>query len=322
MLHIAIRSTNSVRPGVWWPAGASFALDFTRGKAMLAQASIGFSGAVSVARSTSKYALGSNGLYFPFSPGTAALTGAGLSIEPAATNLCVDSQDLTQASWFRSAVSLSGGIDDPAGGNQAMRIIETSSAAQLSKSMTVSAGASYTLSRIVRRGNFDWLRFTVGDPVFSNAAYGWFNLAAGTLGNASTVGGGYAFSSRRLTPIGNGYSLVSVTLTVPSAPLNFSLTSAAGNGSTVRADVGSGAGVNGFYDHWNTQFEAGAGTSPILAGAAPTSRGADTLSLPLLPNSGTMTLTFDDAGTQTIMLPSALPTAFNRSVITGLVVMP
>lgn len=104
----------------------------------------------------------------------------------------------------RSGLGVAGGYPDPAGGNTAFRVTKASPSAALSRTATtaVTPGATYTLSRIARRANFDSLRLTIGDASFVNTTYLWFDLSTNTLGNLSTGGTGFGLVSRSIKGLG------------------------------------------------------------------------------------------------------------------------
>ena len=315
MLAISMQSLQAGGQILAWPNNIGFALDFENRRALHNRLNIPLAGSFTLTRASTKYALRRNGTYELFSADTAAITDLGLSLEPAATNLCTASSDLEQAVWHKTAVTVTTGIADPAGGTAAMRVTESAGNAALARvTIPVTSGQTYTLTRIVRRGNCDWVRLIVGDSAFSNSILAWFNLADFTAGSMVNTGAGYGAISRTIKPIGLGYALVSLTFAPPAA-VNAGITTASADGTTTRANIGNGAGIGTSYEHWNTQLEAGTGSSPIVAGGAAVSRAADSLALPLAPTTGNLALRFDDGTTQTVSLAAALPANFNRSVI-------
>lgn len=316
MLAISMQSLQAGGQILAWPNNIGFALDFENRRALHNRLNIPLAGSFTLTRASTKYALRRNGTYELFAADTAAITDLGLSLEPAATNLCTASSDLEQAVWHKTAVVVTTGIADPAGSTTAMRVTESAGNAALARvTIPVTSGQTYTLTRIVRRGNCDWVRLIVGDSAFSNSILAWFNLADFTAGSMVNTGAGYGAISRSIKPIGLGYALVSLTFAPPAAAVNAGITTASADGTTTRANIGNGAGIGTSYEHWNTQLEAGTASSPIVAGAAAVSRAADGLALPLAPSTGNLALRFDDGTTQTVSLAVALPASFNRSVI-------
>lgn len=73
--------------GVWWPAGARYAADFINGRYMRDGAPITEASALTLTRSSGKWAPDQGGVWHYFGPNTLARTNAGALIEPAGTNL-------------------------------------------------------------------------------------------------------------------------------------------------------------------------------------------------------------------------------------------
>lgn len=316
MLAISMQSLQAGGQILAWPNNTGFALDFENRRALHNRLHIPLAGSFALTRASAKYALRRNGIYELFAADAAAITDLGLSLEPAASNLCTWSSDLEQATWHKTAVAMATGIADPAGGASAIRVTESATNASLSRiTIPVTSGQTYTLTRIVRRGNCDWIRLIVGDSAFANSILAWFNLADFTTGSMVNTGAGYGAISRAIKPIGLGYALVSLTFAPPATAVNAGITTASADGTTTRANIGNGAGIGTSYEHWNTQLEAGAASSPIIVGTAAVSRAADSLTLPLAPATGNLALRFDDGTTQTVSLASALPASFNRTLI-------
>lgn len=306
----------------WWPAGASFAVDFAQGRAMNGGLTLPLAAAFGVSRATAKLVLGVDGLYRIVAVDTPALGQGGLWLEPATTNLCLYANDPGRSAWFRNAITVTDSIG-PTDSSPASQITETGATAVLSRqAITVSSGTAYSLSRIVRRGNFDWLRLTVGDPSFTNAIMAWFNLTSATPGSATLAGSGFGLTGQSIRPLARNYCLITISFVAPTTQLNFALTSAASNASITRADIGSGAGTGCSYDHWLTQLETGPPTAPVLSGVSAGIRAADALLCPLLPASGSLVLTFDDASTQSLPLTLPLPASFNRPCLAAMAVLP
>jgi len=299
-----------------WPDNAGFAIDFENRRALHNRLHIPLAGSFTLTRASAKYALRRNGTFEQFGTDVAAVTDLGLSLEPSATNLCTWSSDLDQSVWHKTAVTMTTGIADPTGGATAMRVTEGAANASLSRiTIPVTSGQTYTLTRIVRRGNCDWIRLIVGDSAFANSILAWFNAADFTTGSMVNTGAGYGAISRSIKPIGMGYALLSMSFAPPAAAVNVGITTASADGTTARANIGNGAGTGTYYEHWTAQLETGAASSPIIASATAATRAADSLTLPLAPSAGTLSVRFDDGTTRALPLTNLLSQNFNRTLI-------
>lgn len=256
-------------------------------------------------RAAAGYYLKGDGLFSVFEAGVPRIDASkGLLIEPAATNLALHSAAYSQAVWGKTTVGAVIGQADPAGGSTAYRLTESGASAAMAQiTVPVTAGQTYTASRIIKRGNTDLIRVTLGGPGFTNASYTWWNLATGAALSVSSGGTGWGYVSRSITAIGGGYFVITVTFTVPAAETNMgiSIATANANNTTTRADIGSGPGIGGYYDMWVTQIELGTTMStPILSGASAATRPTDALTLFAGTGTYDITATFDDDTTQAL----------------------
>lgn len=311
MLGLSIRANTGV---AWpWPASATFGLDFERRLALAAGARVPFTGAFSINRARAKYVTGPAGGLVLVPEHTPALGDRGLLVEAEATNLCNHSTNLSNAAWFKTSLSL-GSAQDPTGGTNASRLTDTAANATLSRSMvTVTPGPAYTLSRLVRRGSFDWLRVIAGDSSFSHSVAVWFNLATAARGTHGVAGTAMTHLSSGVTPVGMGYLLVWITFSTTLSSINIGSASAQDDGASTRVNLGSGPGIGGYYDLWNTQLELGSyASSAIVTGATAETRPADALSIPAAPSSGMLTVILADGTVQSVNLAAPLPVPFIR----------
>ncbi|WP_416347071.1 phage head spike fiber domain-containing protein [Devosia sp.] len=310
-------------PLAWWPPDAVWAVDFVQRRAMLAGLPADFASSFGISRAGGKLVRNGQGRFEAVGANTASLTEAGLLVEDAGSNLCTYAADPSQAAWFRNSITLASGLADPAGADGAWLITETGGGAALSRQpMSITQGATYSLTRIVRRGNFDWMRVTVGDASFAGATLCWYNLSTAAAGSVSQTAGGFGHLSQKIEQLADGYIAITQSFVAPGTQLNISLTSAAADGSTTRADLGSGPGMGGQYGHWMTQLELGAASSLMISGVTPASRPAEQLVLPDAPTSGTLTAVFSDGTSQSLSLAAPLPASFAKPVIARLVATP
>lgn len=321
MTGIAIGTALRLAPAAWWPAGASWAADFIGDRYMLDGTAVPASAAFSFARASTKYAARADGLLVPFAANMPARTDLGLLLEPAATNLCTWSTDYLNAAWVRNGCTATPGQPDPTGGTAASLIQEANSGAMLRRTanFAVTAGQTYTVSRMLKRGNCDWCRLLVGDSTaFTNATWAWFNLATGFVGSVGTNGSGYGYLTHGMTALANGFWQVRLSVVAPGVDLNTGLMTAGGDGLTTRANVGAGAGLGSQVVAWNCQIEIGTTpTSTIVTAATASQRRADEMTI--LGESGDAIATLSDS-TQValpivsgIVSPAALPSLAVRT---------
>jgi hypothetical protein len=110
-----------------------------------------------------------------------------------------------------------------------------------------------TASRHFKRGNHDWIRFSIDGAIYgtqpvTNRVAIYVNLANGTIGNNEVLGSGVYIGSS-ITPVANGFYRVSLTGTVIGENYAKDTShSATANGNPARV-------ANGTRWEWGTQFE-------------------------------------------------------------------
>lgn len=333
--NLDLGTTQSFGPGWTW-AGSQWQLEATSTSNRFWTGSTEYASIAAAvtatkatfSRASQKYAPTLAGLLTSFSSGTLAMTDAGVSLEPAATNIVPDSLVYGAATWTVASVAITTGQSDPTSGTAASLITENLSTALLrsTSALTIVDQATYTVTLIIKKSNFDYLRVSVGSTsTVSNSSRAWFNLNTGVKGTTAVAGTGWTVVSSSQTALTGGYYICSLTFTGTGTALFLSITSASGDGNTSRANAGSGAGIGTAYYLWNSQVEAGAvATSPIVTSGGSATRAADAFLIK--PTAGTYSLiyTFDNGSTQTV--PSVaisgsgytIPTSLNRAQITNI----
>lgn len=209
------------------------------------------------------------------------ISGSGLLLEGASTNLCLRSQEFDNASWTKTASAITANSAvAPDGATTGDTYTESGSTGivRTASAITIVAGTTYTVSVVLKQGNTTWCRVMVGDNTsFTNGCRVWVNLATGVLGTSSTAGSGATLVRAALTTIGTGWYRVAVTFSyAASTTLYVGVNTSSADNSSNRADVGGGAGIGSYLYVWQAQAEAGAfASSPIVTTSASVTRNAD-----------------------------------------------
>ena len=202
---------------------------------------------------------------FDYDPVT--LAPRGLLIEEARTNLVTYSDDLSNAAWTKNRVSaVANATASPDGTSNADKINGdgTNGGHNVSQAVTILANTSYTLTAYAKAAELSWMYIFVGGT--GAGGFSTFNVATGTLGSLSGV-----ITSRSITPAGNGWYRVQISLTTgATVGANF-VEIAIANADTTGANTASG----GIFAY-GAQLEAGSfATSYIPTVASTVTRNAD-----------------------------------------------
>ena len=137
----------------------------------------------------------------------AASTLKGYLSEPAATNLCLQSQDLATTWTNNNTTESVNAAVAPDGTTTADKLVEAATTSTHTIYNTI-AGTSgvYTTSVYLKAGERTWAYITDGNSVTATA---WFDLANGVVGTVSGTG----TPSAKITSIGNGWYRCSMTFT-------------------------------------------------------------------------------------------------------------
>lgn len=235
----------------------------------------------------------------------------GLLVEPAATNLVLYSQDLTQAAWVKTAATAT-----------ATRLVEASGSGthQAAQTQSYTTGKAYTHSVDAKLAvGTRYLVIVFPAAAFGTALTAKFDLTgAGSVNAAATSSGVTA----TITPApGGGFRCVATATATATASGAWALRlhNAAGAGTTAYTGDGTSA-----LDLTNAQVEEGtSATSRMPTTTATFTRAADVVTLDWgakgVPDGAiTATVTFDDGSTQALAMTVAsgkavLPTPLNRS---------
>lgn len=307
----------------WWAAGTMFDAAFSADRYMRLGVELPRSEALGFARPSGGYGLLSDGTYFWFAADVPRImTGSGVLIEPAATNVLLAVHDLSAAAWSPSnSISVvSGAAAAPATGQSADRIVANTNSGPhiLQQAQSFSSGTTYTLSAVLKADGYDFARVAFPSNAFpADGRAASFNLSAGTIGQVQ------AGVTARMQPLANGYHRCSVTVTATAtATGNIAINiQPSDNAATVSF---AGDGVSGLLV-WCPQSELGpVATSPVVSQASAATRAADALTLNLPDGTFDLAFTFAD-DTEQAMTGIAgvygVPTSLSRPVIASIQAM-
>ena len=129
-----------------------------------------------------------------------------LNESEARTNLLTYSQDFTDASWSKSAITLSTGVSSPYGVT-ALATNISGTASYLSKAVTLSATTTYTQSIIAKAVDSDWVYFDA-TTYLTGGPRVYFNVSTGAVGTVGTD-----WSNAVIEDIGDGFYRCSAAFT-------------------------------------------------------------------------------------------------------------
>ena len=159
--------------GRWWPAGASFAVDFTTGRVQLGGRRLAGLQSVPGLIATG----GDNGLYGP----APRLGPDGLITEPERANLLSWSADFTNAAWSKTNVIVTANAAmGPFGLNDAMKLSKVNVAAihQIFHPFSHPAG-DITASFYAKKAEYSRIQFTLFNSTDGHLCQGRFNFDTG-----------------------------------------------------------------------------------------------------------------------------------------------
>ena len=189
-----------------------------------------------------------------------------LLVEPQRTNLQLNSEDFSNASWTKTlSAVVANQVASPSGNIDADKLNETATTGnhQLESSRNASI-AAYSMSVFAKKAEREWL-YLFEDTTGKGA---YFNLNNGTIG---TIAAG---ATAKIETFGNGWYRCSVTYNESGTFGRYRIAVTTGNGVTSYTGVAN----NGIYI-WGAQYELGAySTSYIPTVASSVTRNADNIS--------------------------------------------
>jgi hypothetical protein len=215
---------------------------------------------------------------FDYDPVT--LAPKGLLIEEQRVNLLLRSEELDNASWLKSASTVTANaLVSPDGALDADKLVEDTSNGQhlIGQSSGTQAAGAFTFSFYVKAGERSRGECTVGSAVGAGSGfYASFNLNTQTATLMGQFGTGFTGTSASLTSAGNGwfrFQLSGTTSASSNVAVQINLYNNAGS-------IGyTGDGTSGLFIY-GAQLEAGAfATSYIPTVASQVTRTADNASM-------------------------------------------
>lgn len=304
----------SAPPRAWWPAEATFAVDFVTGLAMRNRVICPLSEAMSFSRASTKFARAASGFWQSFAPNVPAITDLGISIEPERTNLVVANtanSGIGFVSTGTTRTDLAFG-DSPAGDAFGKLVTQGGGATDALYfglfNGLITAGSRHTVSASFKySGSVRYLRLLLSDNV-SEVSQCWLDLVDKTISNASPG------ATVRLIPLVDNWMHLELTTGAFA-----STTSNAQFGVVAVTGIGSPTRLGGSYRMWGGQVEQGAAlaTSPILTASGPTTRASDTIIFNLNTGPQRVTIVLSDGSAFDEFVPGGpyTPTGLSQHLI-------
>lgn len=196
----------------------------------------------------------------------------GALLEPAATNLALHSQDLSNAAWTKVRCSISANTGLASDGTTTLdKIVEDGTAGNThvaEQSVNFGGAGMKTISVEARAGERTWCYHSAYDSTAATVAGAYFDLANGVVG---TLVAGAA----TVEPLDNGNVLLSVTGTFAAGSGGIDIFLASANGTIAYNGNGSSGA---FFGEVQTE-EGRAATSRIRTAGATATRNADVLTI-------------------------------------------
>lgn len=241
-------------------------------------------------RAGTELRLSSAGAVTSFAANTPAIiSGDGYFSQAAVTNLMLQSQDATNASWTKPPVFTGDVVAAPDGTITADQIGTNSTTATDNYQLKTLTAVPYTLSRFVKKDGSGtrWAYLFAGNGA---NALAFFDLTNGVVG---TVSGSALVKSARIIALPNGWYWIMLTATATATSVAY------GSGwSSIDATPTYANGVGGYV--WQAQLVLGSDPGPLIPTTTTSVASVQPVLSFTVPN-GTYTevTTFDDGSTQT-----------------------
>jgi len=239
--------------------------DFTTNRALFAGVDVGAVASTpgwSFTRASTGYAQTLSGLLVPFASGVPRRTDKGLLVEEARTNVALQSQTMSSATWAKAGTTINANAYGAPDATTTMDGIQASAgnSGHYIQQGIVWTNAIQTVSAYVRYVNHQWIAIGHGDGTTARLAS--FDLLNGVAGAVTNV-------TSTITSLGGGVYFVTLTgLTANLAAAgNISVSMNSSNTASLQTWNASGTEQIGV---WGIQAEAASGTLSAATSYIPT----------------------------------------------------
>jgi len=226
-------------------------------------------GDFTVDRNSTKYVLGSGGTIISYATDEPAFefnadgSYKGLLVEPAATNLCLQSEDIN-TTWSDNAVTPTQSTEETPDGdttNKYIKLVDDGGGGTgfvfIYQDITVAANTKYTASAFLKADQLSFARLEAQEYDGATNGFQYFNLSTGAKGTALNL------DDSKIEEYPNGWYRCSITWTQGAADTSFRLRIFVANSiSSANVDVD---GTSSIFV-WGAQVETG----PIATSYIPT----------------------------------------------------
>lgn len=264
-------------------------------------------------RASSKTLTNISGNFFTVGVNALPISNAGMLIEPAGTNIFLQSGSISNAAWTKGAVTTGTGDTGPSG-NTTTKVVPTVTNTQhyfLQGAFTVASASTMVNWQVMKADGYNWVALSIFDITHHLA---WFNISTGAVGTVQS--GVTAFTPISLS---NGYWLIGIKYTISGTSVFGTVWPATADNVNANANW-SGDGTSGIYADVGQLAVATVITSYIPTTTGSATRNADSAVIQRI-GIGRIMYTFDNGTTQTVSginpaLMYTIPTNLNRALIT------
>ena len=199
-------------------------------------------------------------------------------LEPQRTNLALQSSSFDSASWTKSNSIVTPNVAiSPSGVQDADTLTAdgTSSGHQVTQSISLTGGATYSISFYAKKNTNNFIQFVGANAVLGLNSWANFDLENGVVGSVGSL------TTASIESVGNGWyrCIVNVTATA-TATSNAFILNMITSATSIRGEANS---LSTSVYIWGAQLEAGSyATSYIPTTTASVTRNADIISKPNL----------------------------------------
>ena len=224
----------------------------------------------------------------------------GILLESSATNICLQSQTLDNASWIKQNLTITANSAVAPDGTQTADTLTASTSGSNRENglpLVLTAGNTYAVSFYIKPGTASWSYVILTDrTAHSNGRY--FDTTNGVIGTSTglSVGSNVSYVSSSILPVANGFYRCVVILTINATTTYYATVGVVDNNSSASVTAGKTLYA------WQAQLESGTtATSPIITTTTSVTRAMTGLSLPsannIVANDGVIYAEYTHLGT-------------------------